>query len=89
MSSKKGFSRIAAIALVLFILLVIIIVAARGRSRYGSGGSSGTIDVTNQEEIVELTRMLDLRSEMFEDLARLEQMIEQMQQAAFQNLPTF
>ncbi|NBI28241.1 hypothetical protein [Chengkuizengella marina] len=68
-ASKKGFSRIAAITLVLFILLVIILVAAIGRSRYGSGGS---IDFTNPEDLIEFTRDLDTFSEMEAFAARLE-----------------
>ncbi|NDI34551.1 hypothetical protein [Chengkuizengella sediminis] len=82
MSSKKGFSRIAAIALVLFILLVIIIVAARGRSRYGSGGSVGTIDFTNPEDLLALNERLNLFNELLQRQARLEQ----TQQALLQQL---
>ncbi|NDI34550.1 hypothetical protein [Chengkuizengella sediminis] len=82
--SKKGFSRIAAIALVLFILLVIIIVAARGRSRYGSGGSFGTIDVTNQEELIALTERLNIFNERVQQLARIEQTRQALLQQAMQ-----
>ncbi|NDI37190.1 hypothetical protein [Chengkuizengella sediminis] len=70
-ASKKGFSRIAAIALVLFILLVIILVAARGRSRYGSSG--GSIDFTNPQDLLDFTRDLDTFNEMEALAARVEE----------------
>ncbi|MFS1513402.1 hypothetical protein VQL36_13295 [Chengkuizengella sp. SCS-71B] len=70
MASKKGFSRIATIVLVLFILLVIIMVAARGSSRYSSGG---TIDFTNPEELLALIERLNLINEELALISRISQ----------------
>ncbi|NBI28242.1 hypothetical protein [Chengkuizengella marina] len=63
----------AAIVLVLFILLVIILIAASGRSRYGSGGSFGTIDITNPEDLLPLIERLNLINELLALAARTEQ----------------
>ncbi|MFS1513618.1 hypothetical protein VQL36_14430 [Chengkuizengella sp. SCS-71B] len=82
MASKKGFSSLAAIVLVLFILLVIIIVAARGRSRYGSGDTIGTIDIRDEEQLLALQEQQALIQTQFDLIVR----IEQTQRALLQQL---